>query len=83
MESSLSLVRIVVLTGTDESSSKMIHARTSYKADEIQWGVQFADMYQRNSAGHLVSIDIRRIHDVKSVSRQTPEGGRGTRASSS
>lgn len=38
--------------------------RSSYKPQEIAWGMKFADMFLRSDGG-LVGIDMRKIHDLE------------------
>ncbi len=57
---------LVLISGTDETFSQRVHARSSYRADEIVWGARFGDMFLRTSAG-LLGIDLRKIHDTEPV----------------
>ena len=43
----------------------MVHARTSYKADEIIWQARFANMFERGQSDAPLAIDVSRIHDVE------------------
>lgn len=52
---------MILLTGTDETFSQTVHARTSYKATEIVWGASFMDMYQPADGG-TISVDLARFH---------------------
>lgn len=56
---------LVLLTGMEETFSQMVHARTSYKADEIIWQARFANMFERPTPDAPLAIDVSRIHDVK------------------
>ncbi|HXY39709.1 MAG TPA: ion channel [Vicinamibacteria bacterium] len=55
---------LILVSGTDEVFSQVVHARTSYRADEVVWGARFADMFLRTEEG-LVGVDLRRIHDLE------------------
>ncbi len=55
---------LVLIKGVDETFSQTVHVRTSYKHDEILWGVKFRDMFLPPS-GDVVEIDVRRLHDVE------------------
>lgn len=55
---------LILLTGTDETASQIVHSRSSYKADEIIWGAKFANMFVRTQANGIVGMDLNRIHDV-------------------
>jgi inward rectifier potassium channel len=58
---------LVLLTAIDETFSQAVHARSSYRAEEVVVGARFSDMFQRDEEG-LTGIDLRRIHDLESVS---------------
>ena len=46
--------------------SQTIHARISYKADELRFGYRFADMFGYTPQGRVV-IDYTRFHEVRPV----------------
>ncbi len=50
----------VLLSAIDETFSHAVHARTSYREEEVIWGARFSDMFQ-TSSGKKVSVDLRRI----------------------
>jgi inward rectifier potassium channel len=57
---------LVILSGTDETSSQTAHARSSYKYDELVWGAKFSDIFTSGSGG--MGIDVRKLHEIESVS---------------
>lgn len=54
---------IVSLTGLDESFSETVHARHSYRAEDIVWGARFVDILSRLPDGRR-QVDYTRFHDV-------------------
>ena len=58
---------LVLLTGIDETFSQTVHARSSYRAEEIVWGAEFANIFERPSADAPLAIDVGRIHDIEAV----------------
>jgi inward rectifier potassium channel len=54
---------VVTVTGVDETTSQIVHARTSYLAHEILWDQRFADVFTQTADGRL-AIDYRRFHDT-------------------
>ena len=54
---------IVVLSGTDERSGQNIHGRWAYTADDIRWGVRFADILGQGEDG-VRTIDYGRFDEV-------------------
>lgn len=53
---------LVLLTGLDETFMQTVHARSSYRYDEIVWGAKFSDIFEHDRAAHDLAIDIARIH---------------------
>ena len=60
---------LILLTGTDETSSSIVHSRSSYKADEIVWNAKFSNIFMRTREGGVMGMDLSRIHDFE---RQGP-----------
>lgn len=54
---------IVSLTGLDESFSQTVHARHSYRAEDIVWCARFVDILSRLPDGRR-QVDYTRFHDV-------------------
>jgi len=57
---------LILLTAVDETFFQAVHARSSYRFDEVLWNVKFADMFMKNDEGRL-SIDLGRIHKTEAV----------------
>jgi inward rectifier potassium channel len=58
---------LVLLTGTDETLSQTVRSRSSYKADEIVWGVKFSNMFMRTEEEGIVGMNLDQIHEVEAV----------------
>lgn len=58
---------LILLTGIDETFSQTVHARSSYRAEELIWNARFSDVYVRDEEGHIVSVDMDRFHNVERV----------------
>jgi inward rectifier potassium channel len=58
---------LVLLTGIDETFSQTVHARSSYRAEEIAWSAAFTNIFERPSADASLAIDVGRIHDIEAV----------------
>jgi inward rectifier potassium channel len=54
---------LVLLTGYDETSAQVVHARSSYKPEEVVVGARFKDMFVADAP--IVSVDLRKIHDIE------------------
>ena len=58
---------MVLLTGIDETFSQTVHARTSYRYDEIVWGARFTDIFERDADANDLMVDVSRIHGIERV----------------
>ncbi len=54
---------LITVTGLEEITSQTVHARQSYRPDEIQFGRRFADIFSTDAKGRL--IDYARFHDTE------------------
>ena len=59
---------IVTLTGLDESLAQTIHARHTFKAENIYWDHRFADILLTNAKGRRI-IDFNLFHVVHPIGR--------------
>jgi len=55
---------MILISGTDETFSQSVHARSSYKPNEILFGKKFATIYEPLENG-IASIDVRRLSEVE------------------
>jgi len=58
---------LVLLTGLDEIFMQTVHARSSYRYDEIVWGAKFSDVFGQDRSAHDLTVDISRIHAFERV----------------
>ncbi len=61
---------LILLTGIDETFSQAVHARSSYKAQELLLNEKFDDIFVRSAQGGDLAIDIDRMHDTVPVEIQ-------------
>jgi inward rectifier potassium channel len=57
---------VVSLTGLDETFSQTVHARKSYRAEDIRWGHRLVDIMSPGDGGSMV-IDYSRFDDTVSA----------------
>jgi inward rectifier potassium channel len=57
-------VVLVLLSGIDETFAQTVHARSSYRADEIVWNRRFRSIFVVEDGGSL-SVDISRLHEIE------------------
>jgi len=69
---------LILLTGIDETFSQTVHARSSYRAEELVWDARFANVYVYDTHGHILGVDMNRFHgierpqaDIQSVAGRT------------
>lgn len=58
---------LILLTGIDETFSQTVHTRSSYKADEIVWGVRFKSLIELPTESEPLSIDIGNLDEVEKI----------------
>jgi inward rectifier potassium channel len=56
---------LILLNGFDETFSQTVHARSSYKAQEVVWGARFASMFEPTREEGVISVDIRKLDDIE------------------
>ena len=56
---------LILLTGTDETFSQTVHARSSYKPDTIKFGRKFVSIYNEVDDGEPISIDVRKLSETE------------------
>ena len=60
---------LILLSGIDDTFAQTVHARSSYRFDEIVWGARFVSPYQRDGDGSRLRADIGRLHQFERVER--------------
>jgi inward rectifier potassium channel len=58
---------LVLLSGIDEALEQTVHARSSYRADEIIWNARFRSMFLKTDAQSRVAVDVSRVHEIESL----------------
>jgi inward rectifier potassium channel len=56
---------LILISGIDETFAQMVHARSSYKPDEIVVGKKFANLYNAVGPDGTISIDVSKLSDVE------------------
>src|SRR5207302_1921174 len=56
---------LVLLTGIDETFATTVHSRSSYTDEEITWGAKFAQIFEKESEGERMAIDLERFHGIE------------------
>lgn len=62
----------ILMSGIDESFAQTVHARTSYKPEEIVFGARFANIYNPVGADGAISIDVSRLSDIEPAPLDAP-----------
>ena len=55
----------ILIAGIDETFAQLVHARTSYKPDEIVFGARFSNIYNPTATDGTISIDVSRLSDIE------------------
>lgn len=56
---------LVLLSGTDETFAQTVHARSSYRADEIEWNARFKSMFLKRGHQPQVAVDVSQLHEIE------------------
>ena len=56
---------LILMSGVDETFSQTVHARSSYKPDEILVGEKFVNIYNDVDRDGIVSIDVRKLSETE------------------
>jgi inward rectifier potassium channel len=56
---------LILLNGFDETFSQTVHTRSSYRFHEVVWGARFANIFNPPDEDGVISVDIRKVHDVE------------------
>jgi inward rectifier potassium channel len=54
---------LVLFRALDDTFSQLVHSRTSYRYDEIQWGYKFVPMFDGTQHG-IVALNLDKLDDV-------------------
>jgi len=58
---------LVLLSAVDEASTQTVHARTSYRADEIAWNARFENVFLPSEPDAPLTIDMEKLHMIQAV----------------
>jgi inward rectifier potassium channel len=56
---------LILLTAIDETFSQPVHARSSYKPEQILCGYKFVSIYNKVDEGEPISINIKKLSKVE------------------
>ena len=62
----------ILMSGIDETFSQTVHARSSYKPQEIVFGAKFSNVYNPVGRRGTISIDVSRLSDVEPAPLDDP-----------
>jgi len=58
---------LVLLSGVEETFAQRVHARSSYRWDEVVWGARFTDILHHPHGDEAVTLDVSRLDSIESV----------------
>jgi len=53
---------LVLLAGVDDTFGTTVHARSSYAAEELEWGARFANLFNPPDEDGVITVDLERLH---------------------
>jgi inward rectifier potassium channel len=51
---------MILIKGFDDTFSQTVHARYSYRYDEVKWGARFAPAFEVDKEGDIV-LDVDKV----------------------
>jgi inward rectifier potassium channel len=58
---------LLLLSGIDDTFAATVHARTSYKPEQLDWNVRFTNIFNPPNAEGVMSLDISRLDETQPV----------------
>jgi inward rectifier potassium channel len=58
---------LLLLSGIDDTFAATVHARTSYKPEQLRWDEKFANIFNQPDADGVMSVDISRLDESHPV----------------
>lgn len=58
---------LILLSGFDETFAQQVHARSSYKADEVVWNARFKNIFDANAEAGDVTLEVQRVHEYEQI----------------
>ena len=58
---------LVLLSGLEETFAQRVHARSSYRWDEVVWGARFSDILHHPEGDEAVTLDVSRLDSIEPV----------------
>lgn len=56
---------LLLLTGTDDTFATTVHARTSYKPEQLDWNAKFTNIFNPPDPDGVMSLDISRLDETQ------------------
>lgn len=56
---------VVLINASDETYAQTVHARTSYKPEEMRFGYKFVNLYNEVKDGEPISINVRKLSRIE------------------
>jgi inward rectifier potassium channel len=56
---------LVLLSGVEETFAQRVHARSSYRWDEVVWGAKFSDILHHPTGAEPLTIDVSRLDSIE------------------
>ncbi len=56
---------LILLSGVDDTFEQTVHARSSYRDDEIVWNARFRSIYLPTDGRSGVAVDVSHLHEIE------------------
>jgi len=58
---------LVLINAIDDTFSQDVHARSSYRWEEMIWDARFKDMYRKTTKNGEIAIDLSRLDEIEKI----------------
>lgn len=58
---------LVLINAIDDTFAQDVHARSSYRWEEVIWGARYKDMYREMTRDGRISIDLSKLDEIEQI----------------
>ena len=65
---------LVVVSATEDTAKQSVHARSSYRANDVSWDERFTPMFEASEDGQRIRLYVDRLNDTVPAGGDRPGG---------
>ncbi len=58
---------LILINAIDDSFGQPVHARSSFRGEEVVWGARYKDMYRQTMHDGKIAIDLNKLDDIEQL----------------